>query len=86
LFSVDFSPLFSVAEKEFFSMPVVGTFSPMVLMAHPMTPTCSHTIDFRTATIEDLQVIDIPIRFAIGQTGVMHGLAGWVRFLFVNYA
>jgi histone-arginine methyltransferase CARM1 len=66
-----------VAEKEFFSMPVVGTFSPVILMAHAMTPTCSHIIDFRTATIQELQEIFIPMRFVIGQTGVLHGIAGW---------
>jgi hypothetical protein len=54
-FGIDFSSFFSTAAKEAFSMAVVGSFSPFILLSNPTVSTSSYTIDFRYATVPDLQ-------------------------------
>lgn len=74
---IDLGPLFGPAKQECFSMPVVGPFSPSILLSDDSTATSSISIDFRTVKVEELLELKIPCRFVAGYTGLMHGIAGW---------
>lgn len=76
-YGVDMSCLEKHATAQYFSQPVIGYFDPSILIASE-EDTATHSIDFRTARAkEDLEEIEIPFRFKITKTALMHGLACW---------
>jgi len=73
-YGVNLSPALSTAQNEFFSQPIVGYFpSSSIISPHR---TC-HTIDFSVVQSEELHNFEIPFRFKIDQTAIMHGIGGW---------
>ena len=53
---------------------VVGYFSNDVLISQDRA---SHTVDFATVTLAELQRFEVPLRFTIAQTALCHGLGCW---------
>ncbi|KAI9100540.1 S-adenosyl-L-methionine-dependent methyltransferase [Phlyctochytrium arcticum] len=72
-YGVDFSPLSLDARDEIFGQPVVGNFDPRILLDAPV----SHSVNFHTISIPELQDIVIPIEWRVPYTGLIHGIAGW---------
>jgi len=76
---IDLSSLREQAVKDHLAQPVVGYFSPKVMIA---SPPVTHRIDFQTVTLDELKTIDIEYRFEIERTALMHGLACWFDVTF----
>jgi histone-arginine methyltransferase CARM1 len=57
-----------------FSQPVVGYFDPSILISADF---CSHSMDFHSVTLEEMQTIEIPFTFVINKTSILHGIASW---------
>ena len=76
---LDLSCLHDKAVADHFSQPIVGYFSPSILIANTTT---EYKIDFEKDTPEDLRKISIPFSFLITRTAIMHGLACWFDVLF----
>ena len=49
-----------------------------------MSQSYKHTVDFRTASEDDLHDIEIPLSFDIQQPGNCHGLAFWFEVAFLG--
>jgi type I protein arginine methyltransferase len=73
-YGIDLTPLAVQAKEEYMSQAVVGYFSPDILVSCDKV---KHAIDFRTASMRDLQVFEIPVHFRITKTCLLHGLACW---------
>ncbi|KAL2919853.1 hypothetical protein HK105_200770 [Polyrhizophydium stewartii] len=80
-FGVDFSPLAQDAKDEIFGQPVVGGFDARTLVA----PACSHIVDFRTITAEELKDIVIPFTWMATYTGLIHGIGAWFDINLAGY-
>lgn len=79
-YGIDLSVLKPVAFEEYFKQPVVDTFDPRIIISPPV----KHTIDFLTATEEDLLSIEIPVKFDVQAASVVHGLAFWFDVAFIG--
>jgi histone-arginine methyltransferase CARM1 len=76
-YGVDLSCLERHALAQNFSQPVIGYFDTNILIASE-DEIVTHAIDFRTAHVrKDFVDIDIPFRFCISRTTIMHGLGCW---------
>ena len=73
-YGIDLSPLKAKAHEEYMGQAVVGYFSNDVLVSQDRA---SHTVDFATVTLAELQRFEVPLRFAIAQTALCHGLGCW---------
>lgn len=73
-YGIDLSALSGSAEDEYMSQAVVGYFSEALLLSSDVA---RHQVDFRTVTVEALQTFEIPLKFSIKRTGIMHGLGCW---------
>eukprot|EP00842_Homolaphlyctis_polyrhiza_P004313 jgi/Hompol1/4883/HPOL_004023-RA len=80
-FGIDFSPLGQDAKDEIFGQPVVGGFDARTLVA----PACSHVVDFRTVTAEELKDIIIPFTWMATFTGLIHGIGAWFDINLAGY-
>jgi type I protein arginine methyltransferase len=80
-YGIDLTPLAVQAKEEYMSQAVVGYFSPDILVSCDKV---KHAIDFRTASMRDLQVFEIPVHFRITKTCLLHGLACWYVTLYFD--
>jgi len=80
-YGINLTPALGAAQTEYFSQPIVGYFpSSSIISPHR---TC-HTIDFSLVNPEELHKFDIPFKFKIDQTVIMHGLGGWFDINFLG--
>ncbi|CAM9758402.1 unnamed protein product [Lampetra planeri] len=77
---VDLSSLRGAALEEYFRQPIVDTFDIRILMARSI----KYTVNFQQAREEDLHRIEIPFKFQMLQSGLVHGLAFWFDVAFVG--
>eukprot|EP01138_Halocafeteria_seosinensis_P013241 gb/GECG01013523.1/.p1 GENE.gb/GECG01013523.1/~~gb/GECG01013523.1/.p1 ORF type:complete len:367 (+),score=37.24 gb/GECG01013523.1/:1-1101(+) len=78
-FGLDLSCLRQAAADDHFSQPVVGTFDPSCIISEDIS---TYTIDFNKDSPESLDRIEIPLKFKITKTGVLHALGAWFDVLF----
>ncbi|KAF0689684.1 Aste57867_18889 [Aphanomyces stellatus] len=80
-YGLDLNCLIEEAMENHFSQPVVGYFSPSILIsASPV----HHVLDFRSANPDELLSFDIPFRFVCNKTAILHGLACWFTVDFIG--
>ncbi|XP_077694483.1 histone-arginine methyltransferase CARM1 isoform X3 [Eretmochelys imbricata] len=77
---VDLSALRGAAVDEYFRQPVVDTFDIRILMAKSV----KYTVNFLEAKEGDLHRIEIPFKFHILHSGLVHGLAFWFDVAFIG--
>ncbi|KAM6966397.1 histone-arginine methyltransferase CARM1 isoform 1-T1 [Tautogolabrus adspersus] len=77
---VDLSALRGAAVDEYFRQPIVDTFDIRILMAKSV----KHTVNFLETKEEDLYRIEIPFKFHMMHSGLVHGLAFWFDVAFVG--
>uniref|UniRef100_A0A4W3GCR3 Histone-arginine methyltransferase CARM1 n=1 Tax=Callorhinchus milii TaxID=7868 RepID=A0A4W3GCR3_CALMI len=77
---VDLSALRGAAVDEYFKQPVVDTFDIRILMAKSV----KYTVNFLEAKENDLHRIEIPFKFHMLHSGLVHGLAFWFDVAFVG--
>ncbi|XP_075879820.1 histone-arginine methyltransferase CARM1 [Nelusetta ayraudi] len=77
---VDLSALRGAAVDEYFRQPIVDTFDIRILMAKSV----KHTVNFLEAKEEDLYRIEIPFKFLMMNSGLVHGLAFWFDVAFIG--
>ncbi|KAG7505678.1 histone-arginine methyltransferase CARM1 [Solea senegalensis] len=77
---VDLSALRGAAVDEYFRQPIVDTFDIRILMAKSV----KHTVNFLDAKEEDLYRIEIPFKFHMMHSGLVHGLAFWFDVAFIG--
>lgn len=75
---VDLSSLRDMAMREYFRQPIVDTFDIRICLAKSV----KHSLDFLTATEQQLHKIDIPLEYYILESGTVHGLAFWFDVAF----
>lgn len=75
---VDLSSLRDMAMREYFRQPIVDTFDIRICLAKSV----KHSLDFLTATEQQLHKIDIPLEYYILESGTIHGLAFWFDVAF----
>lgn len=64
--------------REYFRQPIVDTFDIRICLAKSV----KHSLDFLTATEQQLHKIDIPLEYYILESGTVHGLAFWFDVAF----
>jgi type I protein arginine methyltransferase len=75
-FDINLSPMTWKAYAEIFAQAViVSSLSSQVIMMSKQYP--SHTIDFLTISLPELQAFTIPIDCLIETSGIIHGFVGW---------
>ncbi|KAG5832576.1 histone-arginine methyltransferase CARM1 [Anguilla rostrata] len=79
---VDLSALRGAAVDEYFRQPIVDTFDIRILMAKSV----KYTVNFLEAKEESLYRIEIPFKFHMVQSGLVHGLAFWFDVAFIGSA
>ncbi|CAM4682439.1 histone-arginine methyltransferase CARM1 isoform X1 [Caretta caretta] len=77
---VDLSALRGAAVDEYFRQPVVDTFDIRILMAKSV----KYTVNFLEAKEGDLHRIEIPFKFHVLHSGLVHGLAFWFDVAFIG--
>ncbi|XP_030263634.1 histone-arginine methyltransferase CARM1 isoform X2 [Sparus aurata] len=77
---VDLSALRGAAVDEYFRQPIVDTFDIRILMAKSV----KHTVNFLETKEEDLYRIEIPFKFHMMHSGLVHGLAFWFDVAFMG--
>ncbi|XP_053298633.1 histone-arginine methyltransferase CARM1 isoform X1 [Pleuronectes platessa] len=77
---VDLSALRGAAVDEYFRQPIVDTFDIRILMAKSV----KYTVNFLEAKEDDLYRIEIPFKFHMMHSGLVHGLAFWFDVAFVG--
>ncbi|XP_069739112.1 histone-arginine methyltransferase CARM1 [Phaenicophaeus curvirostris] len=77
---VDLSALRGAAVDEYFRQPVVDTFDIRILMAKSV----KYTVNFLEAKEGDLHRIEIPFKFHMLHSGLVHGLAFWFDVAFIG--
>uniref|UniRef100_UPI00358F794A histone-arginine methyltransferase CARM1 isoform X4 n=1 Tax=Myxine glutinosa TaxID=7769 RepID=UPI00358F794A len=77
---VDLASLRGAAVEEYFKQPIVDTFDIRILMAKSI----KYTVNFLEAKEDDLHRFDIPFKFHMTQSGLVHGLAFWFDVAFVG--
>jgi len=75
-FGVNMSVLETYASQQSFAQPVIGCVDPAQFIAAE-EQMCSHTINFETASIADLNEIEVPFSFRISRNSLMHGVVCW---------
>ncbi|XP_043550744.1 histone-arginine methyltransferase CARM1 isoform X2 [Chiloscyllium plagiosum] len=77
---VDLSALRGAAVDEYFKQPIVDTFDIRILMAKSV----KYTVNFLEAEENDLHRIEIPFKFHMLHSGLVHGLAFWFDVAFIG--
>uniref|UniRef100_A0A8C9VNF9 Histone-arginine methyltransferase CARM1 n=1 Tax=Scleropages formosus TaxID=113540 RepID=A0A8C9VNF9_SCLFO len=77
---VDLSALRGAAVDEYFRQPIVDTFDIRILMAKSV----KYTVNFLEAKEDDLYRIEIPFKFHMVNSGLVHGLAFWFDVAFIG--
>ncbi|XP_041961031.1 histone-arginine methyltransferase CARM1-like [Alosa sapidissima] len=77
---VDLSALRGAAVEEYFRQPIVDTFDVRIMMAKSV----KHTVNFLEVKENDLHRIEIPFKFHMMQSGLVHGLAFWFDVAFMG--
>ncbi|XP_062295075.1 histone-arginine methyltransferase CARM1 isoform X1 [Scomber scombrus] len=77
---VDLSALRGAAVDEYFRQPIVDTFDIRILMAKSV----KYTVNFLEAKEDDLYRIEIPFKFHMMHSGLVHGLAFWFDVAFMG--
>ncbi|CAF0732215.1 unnamed protein product [Didymodactylos carnosus] len=77
-YGVDLTTLREAALDEYFKQPIVDNFDVRICLSRPI----KHTVNFLTASEEDLYKIKIPLTFQMTTTAVVHGLAFWFDVAF----
>ena len=80
-YGVDLTKAKSTALKEAYAQPIVGYFSPNMLVSDEHV---KHVIDFSKVSEKDgFEKIRIPFSFTVSKTSIVHGMACWfdVKFL-----
>ncbi|TYZ59087.1 hypothetical protein PybrP1_007207 [[Pythium] brassicae (nom. inval.)] len=80
-YGLDLSVLRARAVENHFSQPVVGYFPADMLLA---TQPATHVLDFKDVAVEALHTFDMPFRFEITKTAIMHGLGCWFTVDFLG--
>ncbi|KAL7694392.1 putative protein arginine N-methyltransferase, S-adenosyl-L-methionine-dependent methyltransferase [Plasmopara halstedii] len=80
-YGVNLSSLRGRAVANHFSQPVVGYFSPNILLSSRYA---EHVIDFAEVTKEQLDTFDFPFHFVVERTAIMHGLGCWFTVDFLG--
>ena len=76
VYGVSLHALETKAREQLFAQPVVGYFSPDILLTGP-GGAAQHTIDFSTCTSKELELCEYPFEWTIAKTELMHGYACW---------
>ncbi|KAG7264938.1 hypothetical protein CRUP_032647 [Coryphaenoides rupestris] len=76
----DLSALRGAAVDEYFRQPIVDTFDIRILMAKSV----KYTVNFLDTKEEDLYRIEIPFKFHMMHSGLVHGLAFWFDVAFIG--
>uniref|UniRef100_A0A3B5K2J2 Histone-arginine methyltransferase CARM1 n=1 Tax=Takifugu rubripes TaxID=31033 RepID=A0A3B5K2J2_TAKRU len=79
---VDLSALRGAAVDEYFRQPIVDTFDIRILMAKSV----KHTVNFLETKEDDLYRFEIPFKFHMMHSGLVHGLAFWFDVAFMGSA
>ncbi|XP_062874632.1 histone-arginine methyltransferase CARM1 [Trichomycterus rosablanca] len=77
---VDLSALRGAAVDEYFRQPIVDTFDIRILMAKSV----KYTVNFLETKEDDLYKIEIPFKFHMMHSGLVHGLAFWFDVAFMG--
>jgi len=80
-YGIDLRPLAAQAAEEYMSQAVVGYFGDDILISRDKA---THSVDFRTVTMAQLQTFEIPLRFHITRTALLHGLGCWFDLNFLG--
>lgn len=80
-YGVDLSAMKQRAVENHFSQPVVGYFPPEILLS---SQPATHELDFKTVTAQQLDTFDMPFRFVIERTAILHGLGCWFTVDFLG--
>jgi histone-arginine methyltransferase CARM1 len=76
VYGVSLNALESKAQQQLFAQPIVGYFSPEILLT-ASGKAATHIIDFSTTTAKGLEVCEYPFEWVIDRTELMHGYACW---------
>uniref|UniRef100_A0A8K9WLS7 Histone-arginine methyltransferase CARM1 n=1 Tax=Oncorhynchus mykiss TaxID=8022 RepID=A0A8K9WLS7_ONCMY len=79
---VDLSSLREAAVDEYFRQPIVDTFDIRILMSKSV----KYTVNFLDAKEGDLHRMEIPFKFHMMTSGLVHGLAFWFDVAFIGSA
>ena len=77
-YGVDLTSLKTAAFDEYFKQPVVDTFDARIIISVPV----KYSIDFLKCTENDLLNIDVPLKYNVNASSVVHGLAFWFDVAF----
>ena len=72
-YGVDLTTLREAALDEYFKQPIVDNFDVRICLAKPI----KYSVNYLTASEEDLYEMNIPLSFQMTTTAVVHGLAFW---------
>jgi len=75
---LDLTVLEAESVSDSLSLPVVDYVPPCALLAAPV----SHLIDFHTATMESLKVVQIPLHFNCSRPGLVDAISCWFDVTF----
>lgn len=78
-YGIDLRPMKQFAANENFSQPVVGYFYASSLLS---SQHARKRFDFLSCTAQELQDFEVPFRFTIERTAIMHGLGCWFDLSF----
>lgn len=80
-YGLDLTSLIERAKIENLSQPIVGFFPISYLISNSRTV---HSVDFGSVTCQELQHFEIPYRFRIDRTAIMHGFGCWFDISFLG--
>jgi len=80
-YGVNLTPALELAQKEYFTQPVVGYFPASSIVSSGRVV---HTIDFAQVAPIELQSFEINFTFNIATTSIMHALGGWFDISFLG--
>ncbi|KAL5489482.1 hypothetical protein EMCRGX_G018576 [Ephydatia muelleri] len=80
VYGFDFSPLKHVAQSDLFGRPIHNhVMSEGDCLSKPL---CIHTLDTKTVTVANLELIQSNFRFEVTKSGIMHGFGSWFDVTF----
>ncbi|KAL5489484.1 hypothetical protein EMCRGX_G018578 [Ephydatia muelleri] len=80
VYGFDFSPLKHVAQSDLFGRPIHNhVMSEGDCLSKPL---CIHTLDTKTLTVANLELIQSNFRFEVTKSGIMHGFGSWFDVTF----
>ncbi|KAG5180980.1 putative histonearginine methyltransferase [Tribonema minus] len=78
-YGVNVSSLWEQAVREHFSQAIVGYMHRNMMISQDVA---THTVDFATVTDKGLTAFEVPFRFTVSVTAIMHGIGAWFDLSF----